>query len=277
MELLLTLVGYLFVSFAAGLFGSLLGLGGGLIVVPALTLGFGLEIRYAIGASMVCLIATSSGAAAAYVRDRLTNIRVAMFLETGTATGALVGALAAGFVEARWLYLLFGSFLAVSSVMMLKKRSDRSNPDLPDDPLAVRLDLAGSLPMPDGKTRPYKVYGAKPAWLIMVAAGVASGLLGIGSGALKVPAMDLLMKLPIKASSATSNFMIGVTATTGAAIYLARGDILPQVAGPVALGVLAGSFAGARLLTHIKGSWLRVVFFVVICLVAAQMLMKGIQ
>lgn len=270
-------LGILAVSAAAGTFGALLGLGGGLIVVPALTLGFGVDIRHAIGASVVCIIATSSGAAAAYVRDHLTNLKVAMFLETGTAVGALVGALLAGVVGQRALYLLFGGFLAISAIAMFRKRSEQAPATLPPDRLAERLGLHGSLKNPvTGVEEPYKVYGTLPGLGLMVVAGVASGLLGIGSGALKVPAMDLVMRLPIKVSSATSNFMIGVTASTGAAIYFARGDVLPEIAGPVALGVVGGSFVGARLMTSIKSSWLRKLLVVVLCVVALQMLWKGV-
>lgn len=263
-------------SVLAGVFGSLLGLGGGIIVVPVLTLGFDLEIRYAIGASVVCIVATSSGAAAAYVRDHLTNLRVAMFLETGTAVGALVGALLAGVINQRVLYLLFGGFLALSGAMMLRRRVERTTDLSARDRLADRLKLHDSFPDATGQPRPYRVRHTASAWAMMVVAGVASGLLGIGSGALKVPAMDVLMRLPMKVSSATSSFMIGVTASTGAAIYFVRGDVLPEIAGPVALGVVGGSFLGARLLPHVKSRWLRWVFVVVLGAVAIQMLLKGV-
>ncbi len=277
LPLWLGMLAILGISVVAGVFGSLLGLGVGLIVVPALTLGFGVDIRHAIGASVVCIIATSSGAAAAYVRDHLTNLRVAMFLETGTAIGALVGALLAGVLQPSVLYLLFGGFLALSALAMLRPRTETSPTIASTDRLANRLKLHGEVVDPVSKQiRPYAVHHTVWAWVLMVVAGLASGLLGIGSGALKVPAMDLLMRLPIKVSSATSSFMIGVTASTGAAIYFVRGDVLPEIAGPVALGVVVGSLLGARLLPLVKSSWLRKVFVVVLCLVAVQMLIKGV-
>jgi uncharacterized membrane protein YfcA len=264
------------ISLAAGGLGSLLGLGGGIVVIPALTLGLGVDIRLAIGASIVSVIATSSGAAAAYVRERMTNLRVAMFLEIGTATGAITGAFLAGVVATRWLYIVFGSLMAYSALAMLVKRS-HAHATVPDSPLADRLRLHSQYyDEALGQEVPYRVTGAARGLGLMYAAGTVSGLLGIGSGALKVPAMDLAMRLPIKVSTATSNFMIGVTAAASAGIYFARGDIDPFIAGPVAVGVVAGATVGSRLLGRLHSTTIRTVFVVVLVWVSGQMLWKGI-
>ena len=264
-------------SLAAGLLGSLLGLGGGLIVVPVLTLVLGVDIRYAVGASIVSVIATSSGAAAAYVRERLTNLRVAMFLELATTAGALTGASLAGVVGGRWLYLVFGGVMAYSALAMLRKR-DGGSPSRPErtDGLADRLALHGSYwDAEKGQQVAYRVTRPLTGLGLMYAAGTVSGLLGIGSGALKVPAMDLAMGLPLKVSTATSNFMIGVTAAASAGVYFARGDIDPFIAGPVCAGVALGAFTGARHLARLKSASLRLLFVGVLLWVAFQMLRKG--
>ncbi|MGD9996706.1 MAG: sulfite exporter TauE/SafE family protein [Ilumatobacteraceae bacterium] len=264
------------ISVAAGGLGSLLGLGGGIVVVPALTLGLGVDIHLAIGASIVSVIATSSGAAAAYVRERMTNLRVAMFLEIGTATGAITGAFLAGVIATRWLYVVFGALMGYSALAMFSKRSHERH-EVPASPLADRLDLHSEyFDEALGREVPYRVAGPARGLGLMYAAGAVSGLLGIGSGALKVPAMDLAMRLPIKVSTATSNFMIGVTAAASAGIYFARGDIDPFIAGPVAVGVVAGATAGSRLLGRLHSTTIRTVFVVVLVWVSAQMLWKGL-
>ena len=266
------------ISIGAGVVGSLLGLGGGIIVVPALTLLLGIDIRYAIGASVVSVIATSSGAAAAYVRERMTNLRVAMLLEIGTTTGALSGAFLAGVVGGRWLFVVFGLVLGYSALAMFRHRHDPPGGGVPADRLADRLRLHGSyFDGAEGREVGYRVARTPLGLALMYLAGVVSGLLGIGSGALKVPAMDLAMRLPIKASTATSNFMIGVTAAASAGVYFARGDIDPFVAAPVAAGVLLGATAGSRLLARLHGGRIRVAFVVVLLWVSAQMLWKGIR
>jgi uncharacterized protein len=264
-------------SFVAGILGSLLGLGGGMIVVPALTLLLGLDIRLAIGASIISVIATSSGAAAAYIRGRLANLRIAMFLEVGTTAGALTGAWVAGLLHPRWLYVLFGGVLGSSALAMLRPRVRR--PRSPHETrLAHRLRLHGSY-FDDARDHEVAYEPARPllGLALMYLAGITSGLLGIGSGALKVPAMDLTMELPIKVSTATSNFMIGVTAAASAGLYFARGQIDPFVAAPVAAGVLSGAFAGSRLLTRVSSRALRITFVIVLALVAIQMLVRGIR
>jgi uncharacterized protein len=265
-------------SFVAGMLGSLLGLGGGMIVVPALTLLLGIDIRLAIGASIISVIATSSGAAAAYVRDRLANLRVAMFLELGTTSGAITGAWVAGALHPRWLFVLFGTILGYSAVAMLRPRVPK--PHLPhgDTRLAHRLRLHSSY-FDDARGQEVVYEPTRPllGLALMYVAGIVSGLLGIGSGALKVPAMDLAMELPIKVSTATSNFMIGVTAAASAGLYFARGQIDPFVAAPVAIGVLLGAFTGSKLLSRVSSRALRVTFVVVLVLVSLQMLVKGIR
>lgn len=266
------------ISLAAGLLGSLLGLGGGIIVIPALTLLLGVDIRYAIGASIVAVIATSSGAAAAYVRERMTNLRVAMFLEIATTAGALSGAYLAGVISARWLYIIFGVIMGYSAIAMFRKRKQSLRADVPPDALADRLRLHASYYDEAAQEEiAYNVTRPKLGLGLMYVAGVVSGLLGIGSGALKVPAMDLAMRLPIKVSTATSNFMIGVTAAASAGVYFARGDINPFIAAPVATGVLGGATAGSRLLGRIDSAAIRTIFVVVLLWVSAQMLLKGVR
>ena len=275
--LLFTLVVFT-VSVAAGLLGSLLGLGGGIIVVPALTLLLHVDIRFAIGASIVSVIATSSGAAAAYVRDGITNLRVAMFLELGTTAGALSGAYLAGVVPVRSLYVVFGVVMGYSALAMFRKRhAEVAVAVVPADGLADRLALHGSyVDEALGREVEYPVTGSTIGLALMYVAGVVSGLLGIGSGALKVPAMDLAMRLPIKVSTATSNFMIGVTAAASAGVDFARGQVDPFVAGPVAMGVLTGALTGSRLLGRLHSAVIRKVFVAVLLWVSLEMLLKGL-
>jgi uncharacterized membrane protein YfcA len=266
------------ISIAAGVLGSLLGLGGGIIVIPALTLLLGIDIRYAIGASIITIIATSSGAAAGYVRERMTNLRVAMWLELGTTTGALTGAYLAGLIESRYLYIIFAVILFYSALAMLRKRKEIAAADLKPTPVATRLRLSGSyFDEAVGREIPYTVVNARLGLGLMYIAGVVSGLLGIGSGALKVPAMDLGMRLPIKVSTATSNFMIGVTGAASAGVYFMRGDIDPFIAAPVAAGVILGATLGSRLLGKIRSSTIRMLFVAVLLWVSIQMFLKGVQ
>jgi hypothetical protein len=275
--LLFTLVTF-GISLVAGVLGSLLGLGGGIIVVPALTLLLHIDIRYAVGASIVSVIATSSGAAAAYVREHMANLRVAMLLEIATTTGALTGAYVAGVVSARWLFVIFGLILGYSAVMMLQKRREHSGVDVPRDRIADGLRLHDAYyDVAEGRRIAYRVTRTPVGFVLMYVAGVVSGLLGIGSGSLKVPAMDLAMRLPIKVSTATSNFMIGVTAAASAGVYFARGDIDPFVAAPVATGVLIGATAGSRLLSRIQSSTIRLLFVVVLLFISVQMIYRGVR
>jgi uncharacterized membrane protein YfcA len=266
------------ISFGAGFLGSLLGLGGGMIVVPALTLLLHIDIRLAIGASIISVIATSSGAAAAYVRDHLANIRVAMFLEIGTTSGAITGAWIAGLLHPRWLFILFGSILGYSALVMIRGRRRSREAHHSDSRLARHLRLGGSF-FDDARGEEVVYEPARPVvgLFLMYIAGIVSGLLGIGSGALKVPSMDLAMELPIKVSTATSNFMIGVTAAASAGLYFARGQIDPFVTAPVALGVLAGAFAGSKTLGKISSRAVRMTFVAVLLLVSIQMLVRGVR
>jgi uncharacterized membrane protein YfcA len=265
------------IALLAGFAGSLLGLGGGIIVVPALTLIFGVDIRLAIGAAIISVIATSSGAAAAYVKENLANLRVAMFLEIGTTLGAISGAYLAGIVHTRFLFILFGLLLAWSAVAMLQKRHE-AHGDAYASPLADRLRLHSSyFDEAIGQAVDYRVTRPITGLGLMYLAGAASGLLGIGSGALKVPAMDLAMRLPMKVSTATSNFMIGVTAAASAGLYFVRGDIDPVLAAPVAAGVLFGATIGSRFLGRLESRVIRVVFIVVLLVVSVQMLVRGVR
>jgi hypothetical protein len=264
------------ISMVAGVLGSLLGLGGGIIVVPALTLGLGVDIRYAIGASIVSVIATSSGAAAAYVREHMTNLRVAMLLELATTSGAISGAYLAAWVGGRWLFVIFGLLMGYSAIAMLRKRHEHAGVSGPNDRLADRLKLHGEFfDESDRQTIRYRVTHTKLGLFLMYLAGIFSGLLGIGSGVLKVPAMDLAMRLPIKVSTATSNFMIGVTAAASAGVHFSRGNINPFIAAPVAAGILVGATAGSRLLGKLKSIWIRRLFVAVLLWVSVQMLLRG--
>ena len=265
------------ISLLAGFLGSLLGLGGGLIVIPALTLLLHVDIRLAIGASIVSVIATSSGAAAAYVRDRLANMRVAMFLELGTTLGAITGAYLAGIVHPRFLFILFGLILGYSAIAMVRGRRGDEEEERQVGPWARVLKLQSSyFDDAAGEQIVYQPVRARIGLALMYIAGTVSGLLGIGSGSLKVPAMDLAMELPIKVSTATSNFMIGVTAAASAGVYFSRGQIDPFIAAPVAIGVLGGAFVGSHTLARIGSRSMRITFVVVLVLIAAQMLLKGV-
>ena len=262
-------------SILAGLLGSLTGLGGGVIIIPLLTLVFGVDIRYAIGASLVSVIATSSGAAAAYVREGFTNIRVGIFLEVATTLAAVGGAALAGLLSPSIIAVVFGAVIFFSAIQSLQAQHDISGADRPDS-LSVRLRLNGEYPIA-GKMQPYNVTGVVPGFLLMAGAGLISGLLGIGSGVVKVLAMDRIMRIPFKVSTTTSNFMIGVTACASAGIYLGRGYIEPSLAMPVMLGVLAGSLLGARYLARARTVVLRRVFAAVVILLAAEMIFNGLM
>lgn len=264
-------------SLAAGLLGSLVGLGGGILIVPLLTLVFRLPITFAIGASIIAVIATSSGAAAAYVRDRLTNMRVGMFLELATTIGAISGAFLVGLLAPGVLSLIFGVVLFVSVAPTMLRIGEELPQGVTNDRWANHLRLAGSYPDRRlGQEVSYRVTHTPLGFAMMYLAGLLSGLLGIGSGTLKVLALDALMKLPLKVSTTTSNFMIGVTAAASAGIYFARSEIPPLVAAPVAIGVLVGALIGARLLTRLSNKTLRYIFLPVIVISALEMILHGL-
>lgn len=265
-------------SAVAGFVGSLMGLGGGIFLVPFLTLALNIPLRLALGASIVSVIATSSGAASSYVADRLTNLRVGMFLELGTTSGAITGALLAGWVPTRGLYLLFGLLLLYSAYSLFQRRQQELPGPVTPDRWARRLNLRGEYyDQALGQRVCYQATRALPGLATMYGAGIASGLLGIGSGIFKVVAMDGLMRLPMKVSTATSNFMIGVTAAASAGVFFARGDVNPLLAGPVALGVLLGARLGAQLMTRLTNATLRKAFIPILIYVAVEMLLRGIR
>jgi uncharacterized protein len=256
----------------AGFLGSLTGLGGGVVVTPALTALLGVELHYAIGASLVSVIATSSGAAAAYVREGFSNIRAGMFLEIATTLGAVAGAHLTTVLPGSVLSLIFGAVLLYSAWHSFHVRKESLATQ--SDPLAIRLRLEGNYPGREGLIR-YKVARVRGGFSLMFVAGILSGLLGIGSGAMKVIAMDQVMRFPFKVSTTTSNFMIGVTAAASAGVYLSRGYIDPGVAMPVMLGVLAGSLLGARWLVVSRTRLLRVIFAFVVGLLALEMILRA--
>ncbi len=260
-------------SLLAGFLGALTGLGGGVVIVPMLTLLFHVNIRYAIGASLVSVIATSSGAAAAYVREGYSNIRIGMFLETATTVGAVVGAAVALHVSGSAIAIVFGLVLLYSAYLSSRHREEHG-PQMKSSPLALKLKLNGTCPTAAGP-QPYSVTGVPAGYGLMFGAGVMSGLLGIGSGAVKVLALDQAMKIPFKVSTTTSNFMIGVTAAASAGLYLNRGYISPGIAMPVMLGVLAGSLIGAKLLVTAKVKALRYLFAAVIVVLGIEMIFNG--
>jgi uncharacterized protein len=260
-------------SLLAGFLGALTGLGGGVVIVPVLCLLFKIDLHYAIGASLVSVIATSSGAAAAYVREGYSNIRIGMFLEVATTLGALLGAYLVAKVSASWIGVIFGVVLVYSAWASVRKLTvDWKKPA--SDSLGIRLNLKGSYPT-DGGEEEYVADHVPAGFGIMFLAGTLSGLLGIGSGAVKVLAMDQVMRLPFKVSTTTSNFMIGVTAAASSAVYLSRGYVLPGLAMPVMLGVLAGSLAGSRVLIHTQVKTLRIVFALVIVALGVEMIYSG--
>lgn len=261
-------------SLAAGLLGSLTGLGGGVVIVPVLTLLFHVDIRYAIGASLVSVIATSSGAAAAYVREGYSNVRIGMFLEIATTLGAVLGAWLTTRVPTSAIGFVFALMLLYSAVVSWRKKESHTGNSRPNK-LAERLRLRGSFPVAGGK-EDYVAQRVPAGFGLMFSAGTLSGLLGIGSGAVKVLAMDQAMGLPFKVSTTTSNFMIGVTAAASAGIYLSRGYIAPELAMPVMLGVLAGSLTGAKILVQARVKTLRLLFALVIVALGVEMLLNSV-
>jgi uncharacterized membrane protein YfcA len=261
-------------SAVAGFLGAMTGLGGGVVVVPVLALALGVDIKYAIGASLVSVIATSSGAAAAYVREGYSNIRVGMFLEIATTTGAIVGAVLAAHVTTHLIAIVFGLVLLQAAYQSFKAEPETGNL-VESDALGKKLRLDGTYPVGNAR-RAYGVRNVPAGFSLMFGAGALSGLLGIGSGAVKVIAMDRAMKIPFKVSTTTSNFMIGVTAAASAGVYLSRGYIDPRVAMPVMLGVLGGAFLGTKVLVRARVSTLRIVFGCVILVLAIEMIVNGI-
>lgn len=259
-------------AYLAGLVGSLTGLGGGVVIIPLLTLVFHVDIRYAIGAALLASIANSSGAASAYVKEGITNIRLGMFLEIATTVGAVVGALIAVYTPTNTIAILFGSILLFSAAMTIRKKNQEAL--LVGSAFANKLKLNNSYPTKNGEVS-YRLKNVGAGFSIMTIAGVFSGLLGIGSGALKVLAMDSTMHIPFKVSTTTSNFMIGVTAAASAVVYLQRGYMDAGIAFPVVLGVLCGAFTGSKLLPKMDARVLKYIFCTAIAFVAVEMIYNG--
>ncbi|KYH05744.1 permease [Chryseobacterium cucumeris] len=262
-------------AISAGLLGSLTGLGGGVIIIPLLTLGFGVPMHYAIGASLISVIGTSSGAAVAFVKEGFTNMRIGMFLEIATTAGAIIGALVSGMLNPNTIGIIFASILLLTVILNLKGKPDHQEP-LVKGSLEEKLKLYGTFP-DKGILKSYSARNTVPGFLMMMFAGAMSGLLGIGSGALKVLAMDNMMKLPFKVSTTTSNFMIGVTAVASALIYFQRGEIIPVIVAPVLIGVVIGSFIGSKTLMVSKTKKLKVFFAIVITILSIYMMYNGIN
>ncbi|WP_295771469.1 sulfite exporter TauE/SafE family protein [uncultured Mucilaginibacter sp.] len=262
-------------AYLAGLLGSLTGLGGGVVIIPLLTLLLNVNIHYAIGASLVSVIATSSGSAAAYVKEGITNVRLGMFLEIATTIGAMIGAVLALYMQTNVIAVIFGLILIFSALMSLKNKKEQieTKPNL----WSEKLNLNSSFPSANGVVS-YNVKNVGGGFFMMLFAGVISGLLGIGSGALKVVAMDGVMRIPFKVSTTTSNFMIGVTAAASAVVYLQRGYIDPGLSMPVVIGVLLGALTGSKILVHTSSAgWLRWVFAVIVTFLAVQMIYNGLN
>ena len=260
-------------AYLAGLLGSLTGLGGGVVVIPVLTLGFGVDFHYAIGAALVASIATSSGSGSAYVKEGITNIRLGMFLEIATTIGAVVGAIIAVWLNNSTIAIIYGCVLILTAAMQQRRKSDHDG--VVGSDLARRLKLFGTWPQRDGSMKAYQLRGVGGGFSVMLLAGVLSGILGIGSGVLKVIAMDGIMKVPFKVSTTTSNFMMGVTACASAVVYIQRGNIVPGIACPLLIGVLFGALTGARLLKKLDVRLLRQIFCIAILLVAFNMIWQG--
>lgn len=259
----------------AGFLGSLTGLGGGVVVIPLLTLGFGVDMRYAIGAALVTSIASSSGAAAAYIKEGITNVRIGMFLEIATTIGAVIGAIIAIWLDKQYIAIIFGCVLIFSAIRTIAKKEENVDYSLPGDKMGDYFKLNGSYPTTNGIVK-YNVRNVAGGFSLMGLAGILSGLLGIGSGALKVLAMDTAMKIPFKVSTTTSNFMVGVTAAASAVVYLQRGYIDPGLAMPIVVGVLSGAYFGSKILPKANVRKLRLLFSVVIFALALSMMYNGI-
>ena len=273
---------FMLIAVFAGFLGSLVGLGGGIIITPSLTILFGFDIKYAIGASIVAVIATSSGSAIAFVKDHVSNMRVGMLLEVFTTAGGVVGALMAGVFSSKLLYIFFSLILLNSFYGMLKKtglitKVKKEEEKVENDKYADKYKLNSTYyDKATGETLKYNVTNVPQGSLVMFGAGFASGLLGIGSGAFKVVALDTYMKLPIKVSTATSNFMMGVTATASALIYFFNGTINPVVAAPIAIGTLIGSRTGAKVMQRLDAKYIRYIFLPILLFTIINMFLKGL-
>ena len=271
---------------AAGAFGSLLGLGGGILIVPLLTLGFGLPLPQAVGVSLVCVIMTSSAAAGVYLEKHVANLRLGMTLEMFTAIGALVGGSVAFLLDERLLSIAFAGLLAYVAIAMARAPRDDPGPETPATPEAPDSSGVDGEAVRASRLSPetlyrlsgegYRVRNLGRGIVGSMGAGVASGLFGIGGGIIKVPLMNLAMGVPFRVATATSNLMIGITAAAGALIYLVRGEIDPYVAGPTAIGIFVGATVASRLASRIRLQYLRLLFVVVLVYTALQMLLRAL-
>lgn len=264
-----------FGSLFAGFLGALSGLGGGLIIVPLLVLGLHVDVHYAIGASLLAVIATSTGASVAYVKEGFSNIRIGMLLETATCLGALTGVTIGMHLHENVLLLIFGAVLMYSGISTLFSNHKPYTP-IPSDKLGKFFKLSGDYPSKNGLIY-YHALHVPFGYAIMYIAGILSGVLGIGSGVLKVLALDKVMHVPFKVSTTTSNFMIGVTAATSAGIYLNAGYIDPLLTAPIVLGVTFGAIFGARLLPKVKTSILRYLFATLVIIIAIESIFNGLN
>lgn len=264
-------------SLGAGVVGAILGLGGGILLVPILTVFYGVDLHYAMGASIISVIATSSGAAASYLRTGLSNLRIGLFLVVATISGALVGAVLAGVVPTRWLELILGLALSYSAYTTVRQLGDELPEGVSTDRLAIRFGLEGTYnDLRLGRHVTYRARNVAGGFVAMFGAGMLSGMLGIGSGAFKVLAMDYLMRLPMKVSTATSNFMIGLTAAASAGIYFSRGDIHVMIVAPVAIGVMAGAYVGTHLIAYMRNTTVRKLFLPIVVYLALSMILRGL-
>lgn len=264
----------LFVSaLGAGFLGSLTGLGGGIVLIPLLVLAFGVDLRFAVGASLIAVAATSSGAAAAFVREGFTNVRLAILLEVATVGGAFIGAAISGMIPRPAVAVVFG-LMALYSAWGAARPGKPHGEDSVPDAVSARLRLDSTYPTPEGP-RPYRVHHVPAGFAMMIFAGVLSALVGIGGGILKVLAMDRIMRLPFKVSTTTSNFMIGVTAAASSGVYFRKGQLEPTLCAPIMLGALGGSLVGARLLSRMKVATLRKVFAGAVALGGAEMIRRA--
>jgi uncharacterized membrane protein YfcA len=264
------------ISILVGFLGSLTGLGGASILIPLLVL-FGVPVKIAIASAMVCIIATSSGSASSYVREKITNIRIAMFLEMFTMTGAIVGASITTFIHPTYLYFFFAAFLLTSFLSLRRRRRFNGLKEAAPDRLSRWLNLKGSYyDQAEKKVVDYHATNALPGGFGMVVAGVAAGMLGIGAGAFKVTVQENILKLPAKVSSATSNFIIGMTALAATSVYLFSGYLNLSLMAPMAVGTTIGAIIGGRTLNRLNTRVLRVLFFLIITFLIIQMLYKGI-
>ncbi len=260
-------------AYLAGLLGSLTGLGGGVVVIPVLTLAFGVDFHYAVGAALVASIATSSGSGSAYVKEGITTVRLGMFLEIATPVGAVAGALVAIWLNNSAIAIIYGCVLILTAAMQQRQKSDHDG--VVGSEMARKMRLFSTFPQKDGTKKAYQLKHVGGGFSVMLIAGVLSGILGIGSGVLKVIAMDGIMKVPFKVSTTTSNFMMGVTACASAVVYIQRGNIVPGIACPVMIGVLFGALTGARLLKKMDVRVLRRIFCIAILMVALNMIYLG--